>query len=174
MSRIVLAALVLSLLAFAPSPSRKVNTDPEKALEQYMKDLKAHARAGAALQAKKKKVIELFRKREAALRKQGKTAEADAFGDRATLLAAVDADRPLDRTTLAELLKRASVGGKYRKLLRVLYLPGDQASYGAFTDFGFWNGNAYGDQTDLPPGNWVYVHPRWFIWDGPAAGQGQK
>jgi hypothetical protein len=57
-----------------------------------------------------------------------------------------------------------SVNGKYRVLLRKLYMPQDEVSYRRFTDFGLWQGTAYGQFNDLPVGYWVYVYPHWYIW----------
>lgn len=65
----------------------------------------------------------------------------------------------------AEALRRASVGGKYTKLLRTLDVPDDFAGYGAFRDWGWWAGTSYAGFDDLPPGNWVYVYPRWYVWE---------
>jgi len=61
-------------------------------------------------------------------------------------------------------LQKASVGGKYGRLLRRLYLPNDRQSYTAFRDWGRWEGTDYGGFTNLPPGYWVYVYPHWLIW----------
>lgn len=71
-----------------------------------------------------------------------------------------------------EAQSRASVGGRYRVLLRKIEVPGDWLSYGAFCDWGFWSGTSYAGIEDLPPGHWVYVHPNWYVWqepDGSAA-----
>ncbi len=57
-----------------------------------------------------------------------------------------------------------SVNGKYRVLLRKLYMPQDEASYHRFWDFGMWQGTAYGQYANLPVGYWVYVYPNWYIW----------
>ena len=59
---------------------------------------------------------------------------------------------------------KASVSGKYSNLLNVLYIPGDQGSYGDFYDWGYWTGDSWGSYTNLPPGYWVYVYPNWYIW----------
>jgi hypothetical protein len=58
----------------------------------------------------------------------------------------------------------AHVNGKYRHLLRVLDLPEDVTSYKQFTDWGMWNGTSWRHYDNLPPGHWVYVYPRWYIW----------
>ena len=59
---------------------------------------------------------------------------------------------------------KASVGGKYFRLLAVLEVPGDAASHGEFNDYGYWSGTAYAGYQDLPSGYWVYVAPNWHIW----------
>ena len=64
-------------------------------------------------------------------------------------------------------LRRASVGGKYRELLKKVAAPGDWMSYGAFCDWGFWTGTSYAGVNDLPPGHWVYVYPDWYVWKEP-------
>jgi len=61
-------------------------------------------------------------------------------------------------------LRRASVNGRYRVLLRKIEVPDDWRSYGAFCDWGFWKGTSYAGADDLPPGHWVYVHPHWYVW----------
>jgi hypothetical protein len=58
----------------------------------------------------------------------------------------------------------ASVNGKYSNLLKTLNVPGDQAQYGNFYEWGYWNGNAYAGYSNLPPGYWVYVYPNWYVW----------
>ena len=42
---------------------------------------------------------------------------------------------------------------------------GDHAIYGAFNDWGRWEGTAYAGHFDLPPGDWVYVYPDWYVWE---------
>jgi hypothetical protein len=58
----------------------------------------------------------------------------------------------------------ASAGGEYTDLLRILKVPGDQATYGDFNDYGYWDGTAWAGYTNLPAGYWVYVAPNWYIW----------
>jgi hypothetical protein len=62
------------------------------------------------------------------------------------------------------LLKKASVDGKYAKLLKKLEVADDKDGYGEFNDWGLWTGTAYRGYGDLPPGYWVYVAPHWYIW----------
>jgi hypothetical protein len=61
-------------------------------------------------------------------------------------------------------LRAASVHGKYANLLRKICVPGDEASYGASNDWGYWGGTEWAGHTDLPAGYWVYVAPDWYIW----------
>lgn len=61
-------------------------------------------------------------------------------------------------------LRRASVDGKYRELLRSFSMPSEYETYGSFKEWGKWDGEQWGGQTDLPPGYWVYVYPKWYIW----------
>lgn len=61
-------------------------------------------------------------------------------------------------------LVKASADGKYSKLLAVIYVPDDKASYGAFNDNGLWEKGDYAGYGGLPRGYWVYVAPRWYIW----------
>ncbi len=61
---------------------------------------------------------------------------------------------------------KASCNGKYFQLLKVIEVPNDQASYGAFNDYGWWYSDTYAGFTNLPGGYWVYVAPKWYIWGG--------
>jgi hypothetical protein len=61
-------------------------------------------------------------------------------------------------------VERASVGGKYRKLLREIKVPQDFATYRYFSDYGHYEGTEWAGYTNLPPGYWVYVYPNWYIW----------
>ncbi|MBX7101639.1 MAG: hypothetical protein K1X89_28250 [Myxococcaceae bacterium] len=60
-------------------------------------------------------------------------------------------------------LEAASVKGKYRTLLMALEVKEDGATYGEVKDYGFWSGTEYRGHA-VPPGHWVYLHPRWYIW----------
>jgi hypothetical protein len=64
-----------------------------------------------------------------------------------------------------QALKKATVKGKYTKLLAVIHAPSDKKTYGEFKDYGAYNGTEWGDYKGLPKGNWVYVHPHWYIWE---------
>lgn len=61
-------------------------------------------------------------------------------------------------------LSRASVHGKYRRLLRVISVPADRPSYTDFNDWGYYTGTEWSGHKNLPAGHWVYVYPRWYIW----------
>jgi hypothetical protein len=63
-----------------------------------------------------------------------------------------------------EAYQKAAVAGKYTDLLDKVAAPDDHARYGAFHEYGRWEGTAYRDRTGLPTGYWVYVYPDWFIW----------
>jgi serine/threonine protein kinase len=65
---------------------------------------------------------------------------------------------------------KASVNGKYRKLLRRIKVEQDRAAYGEFSDYGHYTGTIYAGYSDLPVGYWVYVYPYWYIW-GDMKGQ---
>lgn len=59
---------------------------------------------------------------------------------------------------------KASVDGKYRRLVKKIEVRDDFQKFGAFNDYGPWEGSEYAGHKDLPPGNWVYVYPNWYIW----------
>lgn len=58
----------------------------------------------------------------------------------------------------------ASASGKYTNLLYVLDMPDDRGAYGDQCDWGYWTGTEWGPYKDLKPGFWVYVHPKWYVW----------
>jgi Ca-activated chloride channel homolog len=59
---------------------------------------------------------------------------------------------------------KASVDGKYRRLVKKIEVRDDFQRFGAFNDYGHWDGTEYAGHKDLPPGHWVYVYPNWYIW----------
>jgi len=67
-----------------------------------------------------------------------------------------------------EALKKASVKGKYSKLLAVIHVPGDKDEYTEFKDYGAYDGTEWGNYKGLPKGHWVYVYPHWYIWEKKA------
>jgi hypothetical protein len=76
-------------------------------------------------------------------------------------LIAVDPDNKAlaDTTPL-----KASVKGKYGKLLKRIHVPADKASYTEFSDFGQYGATDYAGHQGIPAGYWVYVYPHWYIW----------
>ena len=59
---------------------------------------------------------------------------------------------------------KATVKGKYRRLLKKIEVVKDVKQFGEFYDYGKWDFTAYSGYADLPVGNWVYVYPHWYIW----------
>ena len=72
--------------------------------------------------------------------------------------------RNLKEVSKEEGKKTASVKGKYKNLLQTLNAPQDLQTYGAFNDYGYWEGKSYLNQDDLPKAHWVYVYPNWYLW----------
>ncbi len=154
------------LFGFAPVPSPRYDIDPDRAIGQLEKAL--HEKESSIGTARKQKLIESLRRAHEALLKQGRTDRAEIVHARLLLVQTLQADHLLGEVKPADLLGKAAMNGKYKNLSRVLLVPNDRSSCDRFTDFGFWNGTAYSDVTDLKPGYWVYVYPRWFVWsDGP-------
>lgn len=59
---------------------------------------------------------------------------------------------------------KASVNGRYRRLVKKIEVREDFQRFGAFNDYGHWDGTEYAGHKDLPTGHWVYVYPNWYIW----------
>src|SRR5262249_49838353 len=76
-------------------------------------------------------------------------------------LIAIDPDNkaPADTSAL-----KASVKGKYTKLLRRIPVPQDKANYTEFHDYGQYPATDYAGYQGIPAGYWVYVYPHWYIW----------
>lgn len=74
------------------------------------------------------------------------------------------APAPMPTPSTSPDMITASVNGKYYNLLRTIYVPSDQNSYGNFYEWGYWSGSSWKGHTNLPPGYWVYVYPNWYIW----------
>ncbi len=166
MKRLVHVLLCLPLFGFAPIPSPRHEIDPDRAIVQLEKALQS--KEATIAQARKQKVVEALQRLEGELMKQGRDDRAQAVHDRMLLVQTLQNGYLLGDVKPEVLLARAAVAGKYRHLKRVLLVPRDRSICDQFNDFGFWNGTAYGDVTDLTPGYWVYVYPRWFLWsDGP-------
>lgn len=60
--------------------------------------------------------------------------------------------------------RKASVGGKYRNLLRTFPREYDYLGFTGFQDLGKREIENYNGFTNLPPGYWVYAYPNWYIW----------
>jgi hypothetical protein len=164
--RLILVLACVPLFGFAPIPIPRNETDPDKAIAQLEKAIQN--KEAAVAQARKQKVLESLRRLHAELTKQGRTDRAESVHDRMLLVQTLQNGHLLGSINPDELLTRAAVTGKYKHLKRVLLVPNDRSICNQFADFGFWNGTAYADATDLTPGYWVYVYPRWFLWsEGP-------
>jgi RNA polymerase sigma factor (sigma-70 family) len=60
---------------------------------------------------------------------------------------------------------KASVNGKYRRLLLKIDVAKDKSAYTEFSDFGYFGAmDSYAEFKKLPAGYWVYVYPHWYIW----------
>jgi len=57
----------------------------------------------------------------------------------------------------------SSAHGKYADLIQVMTCPADHAAYGAFRDYGYWQGGAWCGQMGQA-GYWVWVNPNWYVW----------
>jgi hypothetical protein len=70
-----------------------------------------------------------------------------------------------DNKALAETTAlKATVNGKYGKLLKRIHVPQDKAGYTEFHDYGEYPATDYAGYQGLPAGYWVYVYPHWYIW----------
>jgi hypothetical protein len=58
-----------------------------------------------------------------------------------------------------------SVNGKYFDLIQVLPCPGDRKKYRLFQDYGYWGGGRWCGETGKA-GYWVWIAPKWYIWEG--------
>ena len=58
----------------------------------------------------------------------------------------------------------ASANRKYSELVQQFNCPADQAGYGEYTDYGYWEGGFHCGQ-EGKPGYWVWVKPTWFVWE---------
>lgn len=150
------------------------------------KDLEVKMRARKALQAIQTSMEYLI--------DELKTGDAAAQTDAAETLGRMGADAKAAIPTLVELLKhrdeklrelvalalagidpenkalldlmpaKASLNGKYVKLLRKLHTPQDRASYGDYHEWGSYVACDWQGHKNIPAGYWVYVFPNWYIW----------
>src|SRR5207245_142803 len=96
-----------------------------------------------------------------ALEKALKDSDQSVREAAASALGAID---PENKNLVDSAPARATVGGKYRKLLRKIKVEQDRQSYGTFHDWGHYTGDSWAGHVNLPPGYWVYVYPHWYIW----------
>jgi hypothetical protein len=61
-------------------------------------------------------------------------------------------------------IQTAKMNGKYRNLLRVLWVPEDRERYGPVHEFGLWTEGDYHGHGGIPRGYLVYIYPHWFLW----------
>src|SRR5262245_26406072 len=127
MKRIAILLASPLLLAFAPVPTIKPVTDPDRAVQQFARD--AQAKNDANLAVRKKRLLASLEQLQATLVKTGKLAEAELVRERLVLVKSIDGDKPWGSVPPAEMLKRAALDGKYRHLLHVVYAPGDRSPY---------------------------------------------
>lgn len=57
----------------------------------------------------------------------------------------------------------SSANGKYSNLIQQLTCPADKATYGEYSDYGWWGGGAWCGQQGKA-GYWVWVAPTWYVW----------
>lgn len=162
---LTLQALVLLPALYAPAT---IDADPEPtprplvAIERFSKALSGKPDDVAKL---RKTLVEQLRKQAVDLEKAGKKDKALPFNDAAILIESLATGQMgLKKLKPADLLKAASVNGKYKKLLHVLYVPADEATYKDPCDYGPYSGSSWAGYTGLKPGKWVYTNKRWFIW----------
>lgn len=55
-------------------------------------------------------------------------------------------------------------GGKYSQLMHILTVSEDCESYGSVYDWGYWGCTEYAGNTQLNPGYWVYIAPKWYVY----------
>lgn len=166
MQRLLFLLAIPLLVAFAPVPVLKPMNDPDRGIQQFASDVVQ--RPESSIPTRKRRLLNQLEELHVNLLKGGKPTEAEHVRERLLLAQSIDVDKPLGDLAPTELLKRASLEGKYRHLQHVLYVPNDRTPYSYFNDFGQWPGTSYLGNTDLKPGHWVYFHPRWYIWrDGP-------
>jgi hypothetical protein len=72
--------------------------------------------------------------------------------------------RDRENPSPALAVRRAAVEGKYHHLLAVISVPQDEATYTAFSDYGYSTTDSWGGYSGLPPAYWVYVAPHWYLW----------
>jgi hypothetical protein len=172
MNLFLATAVCAALLPAAPVPIPRPDSlpaDPDKVIEKVEQQVREiQKRAEAAVQARRKKLLERLNALHKAALKKGKADEAAGIRDRIVLVEALWASPVPLAAAPGKALATASANGKYKQLLRAIAVPADRQGYHDFTDFGRWNGREYAGHAHLPEGYWVYSYPFWFIWkDGP-------
>ncbi len=71
-----------------------------------------------------------------------------------------------------EAAKKATVNGKYSKLMRTIKVKYDYLAYKEFSDYGFSKEPSYAGETNIPDGYWVYVYPNWYVYEKKDKTQG--
>ncbi|MCA8995555.1 MAG: hypothetical protein KDA80_01160 [Planctomycetaceae bacterium] len=62
-----------------------------------------------------------------------------------------------------QALAKASVNGKFQDLITTIFAPEDDLIHTTFREFGEYTGTQWRGY-DLPRGFYVYVYPRWYVW----------
>jgi hypothetical protein len=161
------ALLIIPLFAFAEEePDPEPAPAPDAAIKRLDDAVGNVEKIGRdKVEAQRKQLVARLEKMHANLAKRGKEKQARELKDRILLAGSLEPGHGLDtKLTVPKLLEKASGSGRYRELLHVLYLPGDKAGYGDYTDYGFSATGAWGGYNNLTHGHWVYVYPRWYIW----------
>ncbi len=163
---LVLAGCLLAGLVVADEPDPEPTPVPDEVIRKLDNDVRNEAKIGREIvQARRKKLLARLEKMHADLLKRGKTDQAVKVKDRLLLAETITSGQGLDtKLTVPKLMDRASVKGRYRELLHVLYIPTDRQSYTEYREWGLWSGASYGGYNGLKAGYWVYVYPRWYIW----------
>jgi hypothetical protein len=63
---------------------------------------------------------------------------------------------------------RGSIDGRYRDILKTIYVPKDKEKFGDIYEWGYRGNTSYGDATYIPKGYWVYAYPYWYVWNKQA------
>lgn len=161
-------AVVPAILKEIQSNDAEVKQRAERVLEEIQSslpflieslgdpDVKIRKQAIDAIERRQLENKELVKPLTAALKDKDENIREGAI----TALTRID-----PKTLGAEVFpKKASVEGKYQKLLKRIKVPQDKANYQEFTDYGLYEGTSWAGFDNLPKGYWVYVYPHWYIW----------
>jgi hypothetical protein len=72
------------------------------------------------------------------------------------------------RVDAGEIPPEANPNGRYANLIEVVHAPEDEATYGRFDIYGAWGPGVWAGAM-RPRGHWVYVAPRWYVWEREAS-----